>query len=156
MGLDRKQQIFLTQDDQEAHEFNQFQTKYGESFDFREGYDAAVYEIHKQYKLRRRTIDVPQPTNLKDTKHPKKIKDKVVPTESSDKTYPKEVTVEDVSDLQPSRNHSFTSHSLTEALNNPLENNFKSDVPHNNTHNQEKVNENSAEKEKLAAQNIKI
>ncbi len=40
-------------------------------------------------------------------------------------------------------------------LHNSLENNFKSYVPHNITHNQEKVNENSAEIERLAAQNIK-
>jgi len=45
MGLNSEQQIFLTQDDQEAHTFNQFQTKSGESFDFRKGYDAAVYEV---------------------------------------------------------------------------------------------------------------
>lgn len=48
MGLDSEHQVFLTQEDQEAHNFNQFQTKSGESFDFREGYDAAVYEVHKQ------------------------------------------------------------------------------------------------------------
>ena len=47
MGLKSEPKIFLTQDDQEAHNFNQFQTKSGESFDFREGYDATVYEVHK-------------------------------------------------------------------------------------------------------------
>ena len=47
MGLKSEQQIFLSQDDQEAYDVNQFQTKSGESFDFREGYDAAVYEVHK-------------------------------------------------------------------------------------------------------------
>jgi len=47
MGLDSEQQIFLTQDDQEVHNINQFQTKSGESFDFREGYDATIYEVHK-------------------------------------------------------------------------------------------------------------
>jgi len=41
-------------------------------------------------------------------------------------------------------------------LNHPLENNFKSDVPYNSTHNQEKITQNSAQNEKLAAQNIKI
>jgi len=127
MGLNIEQQIFLTQDDQEAHNINQFQTKSGESFDFREGYDVAVYEVHKQYKLRSRTIDVPEPTKLKDAKQPKKTKDKDVRIEPSDKIDPdlKEVTVEDVSDLQPSRNQSFTSHSSKENLNHPLENNFK-------------------------------
>ena len=52
-----EQQVFLTQEDLDDHDINQFQTKSGESFDFREGYDAAVYEVHKQYKLRNRTID---------------------------------------------------------------------------------------------------
>ena len=68
MGLNSERQIFLTQDDQEAHTFNQFQTKSGQSFAFREGYDAAVYEVNKQYKLRSRTIDVPKPNKQKDTK----------------------------------------------------------------------------------------
>ncbi|MEX5585768.1 hypothetical protein, partial [Pseudomonas lurida] len=86
-----------------AHNINQFQTKLGEPFDFREGYDAAVYEVHKLYKLRSRTIDVPKPTKLKDTKQPKKTKDKAVLIEPPNQIDPdpKEVTMEDVSDLQP-------------------------------------------------------
>ena len=40
MGLNSEQQIFLTQEDQEAHTLNQFKTQSGESFDFREGYDS--------------------------------------------------------------------------------------------------------------------
>ena len=68
MGLNDEQQVFLTQEDQEDNDINQFQTKSGESFDFKEGYDTAVYEVHKQYKLRRRTIDVPELFKKKDTK----------------------------------------------------------------------------------------
>ena len=62
--LDSKneQQIFLTREDQEYQDVNRFQTKSGESFDFKQGYDTAVYEVHKQYKLRTRTIDVPAPS----------------------------------------------------------------------------------------------
>jgi len=45
MGLNSEQQIFLTEED--LHDINQFQTKSKESFDFKEGYDAAVYEVHK-------------------------------------------------------------------------------------------------------------
>jgi len=48
MGLNSEQQIFLTQEDQDDHDINQFQTKSGESFGFREGYDVVVYEVHKQ------------------------------------------------------------------------------------------------------------
>ena len=47
MGLNNEQQVFLTQEDQEAHILKQFQTQSGESFYFREGYDTAIYEVHK-------------------------------------------------------------------------------------------------------------
>ena len=36
-------EIFLTQDDQEAHIIKQFQTQSGESFDFKEGYDSHLW-----------------------------------------------------------------------------------------------------------------
>ena len=68
MGLDSEHQLFLTQEYQEVYNDNQFHTKSGESFDFREGYDAAVYKVHKQYKLRSRTIYVPEPLKPKDSK----------------------------------------------------------------------------------------
>jgi len=68
MGLNEEQQVFLTQEDQGDNDINQFQTKFGESFDFKEGYDTVVYEVHKQYKLRSRTIDVPEPVKTKDNK----------------------------------------------------------------------------------------
>ena len=117
MGLDSEQQVFLTQDDQQAQECKQFQTKFGESFDFREGYDTTVYEVHKQYKLRSKTIDVPGITKPIHAKLPKKPSDKVVLIESSDKKLQREVTVEDVSDVQPSVNPSSTPLLSTELWN---------------------------------------
>ena len=48
MGLNNEQQVFLTQEDQEAHSLKQFQTQSVESFDFREGYHTTIYEVHKQ------------------------------------------------------------------------------------------------------------
>ena len=42
MGLNNEQQVFLTQEDQEAHILKQFQTQSCESFDFREGNDIAI------------------------------------------------------------------------------------------------------------------
>ena len=101
MGLNTEQQIFLKQDDQETHNFNQFQTKSGESFDFIEEYDAAVYEVHKQYKLRSRTIDAHEPSKPRDTKQPKKIKDKATLTKSPLETYLNinQPIVQDISDL---------------------------------------------------------
>jgi len=157
MGLDGEQQFFLTLEGQDDHDINQFQTKSRESFDFREGYDAAVYEVHKQYKLRSRTIDVPEPIKPKDTKQPKKIKDKAVLTEPSDKTdaNPKEVTVEDVSDVQTSKNQPFTFPSSKENLNSNPQNISKTEIPQDNIQNQEKITENEIEKEKSASHNTK-
>lgn len=124
MGLNGEQQVFLTQEDQHDDDINQFQTKYGESFDFREGYDTIVYEVHKQYKFRSRTIDVPEPIKPKDTKQPKNIKDQTILTGSSGKTGPnlKEVTVEDVTEIYPSKNHPLVSSSSKENSNKTSEN----------------------------------
>ena len=72
MGLKSEQQVFLTQEDQDDHDIKQFHTKSGESFDFKQGYDSAIYEVHKQYKLITRTIDVSDPIKPKDAKQPKK------------------------------------------------------------------------------------
>ena len=59
MGLNNEQQVFLTQEDQDANILEQFQTQSGESFDFREGYDTTIFEVHKQYNLRSRRINIP-------------------------------------------------------------------------------------------------
>src|ERR1700733_4060436 len=61
MGLDDEHEVFLSQEDHEEEDNKQFQTKSGESFDFKQGYDTAVYEVHKQYKLRSRTVNITQP-----------------------------------------------------------------------------------------------
>lgn len=82
MGLNSEQKNFLTQEDQEAHTLNQFQIQSGESFDFREGYDTAIYEVHKQYNLRRRRIDVPKNNKQKETKQPTKAKIKNPPIQT--------------------------------------------------------------------------
>ena len=102
MGLNSEQQIFLTQEDQKAHTLNQFQIQSGESFDVREGYDTAIYEVHKQYNLRSRRIDVLVINKQKDTKQSSKAKIKnppvqTLPRKNSNSNSP---TVEDVSDNQ--------------------------------------------------------
>ena len=56
MDLKGEHQTFLSQEDQDEYNFSQFQTKSGESFHFKQGYDIFVYEVHKQYKLRTRTL----------------------------------------------------------------------------------------------------
>lgn len=76
MDLKGEQQSFVTQEDQDDHEINQFQTNSGESFDFKQGYDSAIYEVHKQYKLRTRTIDVPEKVKPKEGKQPNQIRGK--------------------------------------------------------------------------------
>jgi len=104
LDLKDEQQIFLTQEDQDDLEINQFQTKSGEPFDFKQGYDSAVYEVHKQYKLRTRTIDIPVPSKSKESKQPKKIEGKAIITEPADTTIPNphQVIVEDITDRQRS------------------------------------------------------
>jgi len=100
MGLDDEQQVLLSQEDQEDDDMNQFQTKSGESFDFKQGYDTTVFEVHKQYKLRSRTINVTQPEKTKDDQQSKKV----TITKASDKTDPitNEVTVEDMTETHSS------------------------------------------------------
>lgn len=68
MDLKGEHQTFLSQEDQDEYNFSQFQTNSGESFDFKQGYDTAMYEVHKQYKLRTRTIDISEPNKIKDGK----------------------------------------------------------------------------------------
>lgn len=99
-----------------------------------------------------------EPTKQKDSKQPKKKKDKVILTELPDKTVldPKEATIEDVSNVQPSKSQPSASLPSKENLNYPPQNNFKTDLPQNNTQNEGKVAENLAEKEKYAAHNAKI
>ena len=71
MGLNDEQQVFLSQEDHKDDDIQQFQTRSGESFDFKQGYDTAVYEVHKQYKLRSRTINVTQPEKQRIASSPK-------------------------------------------------------------------------------------
>ena len=86
MDLKGEHQTFLTQEDQNEHDSTQFQTKTGESFDFKQGYDTAVYEVHKQYKLRTRTVDISEPSKTKEGKQTSKIKNTVVITKLADTT----------------------------------------------------------------------
>ena len=52
MGIDENNTIFLTQEDQELFELQQLKVESSESFDFKQGYDFAINEIHSQYNLR--------------------------------------------------------------------------------------------------------
>jgi hypothetical protein len=102
IGLDGKSHVFLTQEDHEEDESNTFQTKSGESFDFKQGYDTAVYEVHKQYKLRSRTVNVNQPEKIKEKQQTKETS--VTETDHVPNLPTKEVVVEEVTEpLSPSK-----------------------------------------------------
>ena len=55
MGIDDNKTIFLTHEDQELFELQQLQLDSGESFDYKQGYDFSINEVHKQYNLRSKT-----------------------------------------------------------------------------------------------------
>jgi len=47
MGLDDEDTVFLTQDEQELHMLHQLQIQSGESFNYKQGYDSSIFEVHK-------------------------------------------------------------------------------------------------------------
>jgi len=100
---------------------------------------------------------VPETVKLKDTKQSKKTKDKLAITELPVETDsdPKEPTVEDISELQPSKSQSSIPSPSKENITSSPRNNIKTDLVQNNTHDEEKVTENSAEKDKFAAHNTR-
>jgi len=157
MGLNDEQQVFLTQEDQEDNSINQFQTKSGESFDFKQGYDTAMYEVHKKYKLRSRTINVPEPIKTKDTKQPKMIKERVTLTELVDKTdsNSKEVTVEDVTKTYPSKEQPWATSSSNQNENDTPQKAIKTEILQDEIENQDKITKNTVEKEKFVSNNTK-
>jgi len=161
MDLKGEHQTFLSQEDQNECDYNQFHTKSGESFDFKQGYDTSVYEVHKQYKLRTRTIDISEPSKTKDGKQPNKIKSKVVITEPADTTSPNphQVTVEDIIEAQPSIDQILPPSSSEQNSNNvpksPPEIEKPQAITSHNADKQEQIPDNSNETEKTAIINTK-
>ena len=98
-----------------------------------------------------------EPSKTKDTKQPKKIKDKATFTETADKTNPnsKEVTIEDVTEIYPSKNQPLVSSSLKENSNKTPQNPSETEILQDNTENQEKVTQNVIEKGKSASHTAK-
>ena len=154
MGLNNEQQVFLSQEDQEEDEVKQFQTKSGESFDFKQGYDTAVFEVRKQYKLRSRTINVSQPEKTKDDQKSKKA----TISESKDKSDPitNEVTVEDITETYASNQQPSPTLPLHANPNNPPQKMRKKDKPLDQTEKQEEPSKRSIDKEKVVSQNTKL
>jgi len=57
----------------------QLQIQSGESFDYKQGYDSAIFEVHKQYNLRsKKNADIPDQTKKSVQNQPKKIKEATV------------------------------------------------------------------------------
>jgi len=104
-----------------------------------------------------RIIDAHENSKPKDVKQAKKIKDKVFLIETSDKTVPnpKEVTIEDVSVMQSSKNDPFVSFPSKENSNSTPEILPKTEISQENTDNQGQITENVVEKGKSASQNTK-
>lgn len=86
LDLNDEHQTFLTQEDQEENDCNQLQTKTGESSDAKQASENVVYEVNKQYKLRTRTIDIPQPRKAKGSKQPNKNNNKAGMTDFTNTT----------------------------------------------------------------------
>jgi len=158
MGLNSEQQIFFTQEDQEAYTLNQFQIQSGESFDFKEEYDTAIYEVHKQYNKRRRRIDVPETNKRKDTKQPSEPKIKNPPIQTPPKTdpNPNHPTVKDISDSQKIDRQPSTSYPHKGNMEEPPEIHIETTSAHNKIPIKEIYIENAAEKENLATRNAKV
>ena len=153
MGLNSGQQIFLTQEDQEAHTLGQFQMQSGEPFDFKEGYDTTVYAVHKQYNLRSRRVDISDDNKQKSIKQPTKtkLKDSHIQTTPEPISNPNTLIVEDVSAKQKSDQHPPPIFPLEKIIEETLENGVKVTSTHNNIPMKESVTENSTEKDNLAA-----
>ena len=54
MGINNEDAIFLTLEEQELYMLHQLLLEYGESFHYKQGNESAIYEVHKQYSLRRK------------------------------------------------------------------------------------------------------
>ena len=91
MGIDESNTIFLTQEDQELFELQQFKVEYGESFDYKQGYDFAINEIQIQYNLRskktneastKNNVPTQQNQNKKNVEAPKTKNFQILPREN--------------------------------------------------------------------------
>lgn len=151
MGLNDDQQVFLSHENHKEDDIKQFQTKSGESFDFKQGYDTVVYEAYKQYKLRSRTVNVTHPEKANDSLQPKKA----IVTEPHDKTdsVTNEITIEEVTELFPSKQHPMVASLLQPNPSNTLQEMSKKDKPQDQDKNQK---ENLMNKERVVTHNNKI
>jgi len=98
-----------------------------------------------------------EPIKPKDAKQPKKIKEKAALIETVDKTdlNPKELTVEDVTDVQPFKNRPFVSFPSKENSNSTPKSLPKTKIPQEITDKQDIIADTPIEKGKPAFHNAK-
>ena len=147
----------MTQEDQEAHILKQFQTQSGESFDFREGYDTTIYEVHKKYNPRSRRIDVPKTNKQKATKQPNKGKTNTTPVHILSTTDPNLANpiIEDVYDNQANNRHLSSSLPPKGNMEEPPKVDLETNSTHNPTPKKEKNTDNTEDKENPNVQNTR-
>lgn len=54
MGIKNEDVVFITHEERELYILQQLQLGSGESFHYKQGYESAIYEVHKQDSLRRK------------------------------------------------------------------------------------------------------
>jgi len=157
MGFDDEGEFFLTQDDQEAHILKKFQTQSGESFDFREGYDTTIFEVHKKYNLKSRRIEVPKVNKKKVPNQPKKCKAVITHVHifSRSKSNPSNPIIEDVYDNQLNNKQPSTSLPSKRTVEEPPKVDLGESVNHDPTPEKEKNIENTGNRENTDVQNPK-
>lgn len=120
-----------------------------------------MYEVHKQYKLRTRTVDISEPSKTKDGKQHNKIKSKAVITEPVDVPVPNphQLTIEDITEMQPSIDQPLPPSSSEQTSNSVPKSSPNVEKPQavnpHNTDKQERITDNSNEKEETAIINTR-
>jgi len=54
LGIKNEDDVFLSHEEEELYMLQQLQLEFGESFDFKQSCESTIYEVHKQYNLRRK------------------------------------------------------------------------------------------------------
>jgi len=112
MGVNDEDTIFLTQDEQGLYMLQQLQVEYGESFDYKQGYDSTIFKVHEQYNMRsKRNADFLDRTKKTMQNQPQKIKEspvskilQILPRQNPNPSSPKivDITPNQAFDDQPS------------------------------------------------------
>ena len=166
MGMDERKSIFLTKQDLELCEPQQLTLDSSESFDFKQGYDSVINEIHSQYNLRsKKTNDPSNKTkapnqNKKKDETPKNKILQILPRENKQNSTPSSPKIVDITNqiaqssnpvkatiLDPKKSpvDAKSTNSKTDNQRKPLVDNSKTDKPSTATQTTfEKINKDSS------------